>query len=139
LTPWRRAQVVQNSRKIKKMDSMKFNPLLELGGPWEGLSSENPFPSIHSLTQSMASKHHLMKKKKKIHITQVWACNHHHQLHNMSAKCGPWTFQGELSVFKIQEKKLIMHQKNFTPPLELRGPCESRSSETPLPSIHSMA
>jgi hypothetical protein len=31
----------------------------------------------------------LMKKIKKIHITQVRPCNHHHQLYNTSAKCGP--------------------------------------------------
>jgi hypothetical protein len=44
------------------MDQKKFTLPLELGGPWEGLSTQTPLPNIHSLTQSMASKHHLMKK-----------------------------------------------------------------------------
>ena len=46
------------------MDKKNLTPLLELGGPWEGLSTETPFPHIHSLTQSMASKLHLMKKNR---------------------------------------------------------------------------
>jgi hypothetical protein len=54
--------------KIKKMDQKKFDPPLELGGPWEGLGTETPLPSIHSLAQSMASKHHLIKKKRKKNI-----------------------------------------------------------------------
>jgi hypothetical protein len=71
------------------MDQKNFTPPLELGGPWEGHGSETLFPSIHNLTLNMASKLYLMKKKKQTHITQVWACNHHHQLYNTSAKCGP--------------------------------------------------
>jgi hypothetical protein len=31
------------------MDQKKFNPPLELEGPWEGLGIETPLPSIHSL------------------------------------------------------------------------------------------
>jgi hypothetical protein len=44
------------------MDQKKFTLPLELGGPCEGHGTETPLPSIHSLAQSMASKHHLMKK-----------------------------------------------------------------------------
>jgi hypothetical protein len=50
------------------MDLKNFIPPLELRGPWERLDTKTPLPSIHSLTQSMASKLHLMKKKKKKHI-----------------------------------------------------------------------
>jgi hypothetical protein len=53
------------------MDQKNFTAPLEVGGPWEGHSSETALPRIHSLTQSMASKHYLMKKINKIHITQV--------------------------------------------------------------------
>jgi hypothetical protein len=45
---------------------------LEVGGPWEGRGSETAFPSIHNLAQSMASKHHLMKKRlKKIYNSSL--------------------------------------------------------------------
>jgi hypothetical protein len=75
------------------MDQKNLTPPLEVGGPYEGRGSQTPLPSIHSLAHSlahsMASKDHLMKKIKKIHITQVRPCNHHHQLYNTSAKCGP--------------------------------------------------
>jgi hypothetical protein len=76
-----------------------------------------------------------MKKK---HITQVWACNHHHQFYNTSAYCDPRTLQGELWVFKIQEFFFIIYQKNFTPLLELGGPWEGLGTETPFPSIHNL-
>jgi hypothetical protein len=50
------------------MNKKKFIPPLELGGPWEGLGTETPVPSIHSLGQSMASRLHLMKKTEKKYI-----------------------------------------------------------------------
>jgi hypothetical protein len=50
------------------MDQKNFSPPLELGGPWEGLSTKTSFPSIHSLGQSMASRLHLMKKTEKKYI-----------------------------------------------------------------------
>jgi hypothetical protein len=46
------------------MDQKNFIPLQEVGGPCEGRGSETPLPNIHSLAQSMANKHHLMKKNK---------------------------------------------------------------------------
>jgi hypothetical protein len=62
LNPSGRAKRVQNSRKKSYNGSKNFTIPLELGGPWEGRGSETPFPSIQSLAQSMANKHHLMKK-----------------------------------------------------------------------------
>jgi hypothetical protein len=47
------------------MNKKKFIPPLELGGPWEGLGTETPVPSVHSLSEILASKHYLMKKYKK--------------------------------------------------------------------------
>jgi hypothetical protein len=60
--------VFKIQEKIMKMDQKNFIPPLVLGGPWEGLGPETFLPSIHTLAQSMASRHHLMKKKKKNYI-----------------------------------------------------------------------
>jgi hypothetical protein len=45
------------------MDQKKFSPPLELGGPWEGLGTKIPVPSMHSLAQTMKNKLHLRRNK----------------------------------------------------------------------------
>jgi hypothetical protein len=47
-----------------QMDQKYLIQPMVLGGPWEGLGSETPLPSIHSLAQSIASKLYLMRKNK---------------------------------------------------------------------------
>jgi hypothetical protein len=72
LNPPRRAKGVQNSREKSYNGSKKIHHTTGAGGPWEGLNTVTSLPSIHSLTQSMANKLHLMKKnEKKTHNSSV--------------------------------------------------------------------
>jgi hypothetical protein len=47
------------------INQKNFSPPLELGGPWEGLGTKTPLPSIHSLAQTMKNKPHLRRNKNK--------------------------------------------------------------------------
>jgi hypothetical protein len=65
----------QGDKKLSKTNyswiKINFNPLLEFGGPWEGLGTKTPLPSMHSLAQTMKNKPHLRRKKIKIQVAQI--------------------------------------------------------------------
>jgi hypothetical protein len=59
-------RAIKNQAKTTVHGSKNFTPLLEFGGPWDGLDTETHIPSMHSLAQSMKNRLYSFKEKYKI-------------------------------------------------------------------------
>jgi hypothetical protein len=58
-------RAIKNQAKTTVHGSKNFTPLLEFGGPWDGLDTETHIPSMHSLAQSMKNRLYLRRNKNK--------------------------------------------------------------------------